>query len=811
MMSSKGVPVASGEPLRQPLLSKSINASIAESNAEWSDFVVEASSGPGGPERELPPIVEAVEAQPGELRLQHMVAPAEDALLTWIRRAGNDHSTLIGGTVIQTGSFGLTLRNGVVGVVGSGRRRIWDPQCTLARVEQISNPLIQLKDNTIVRILPGEIGLAVNAQGAPVVLDEGRHVLRPPEWSFVGKAKSTDDIIKWSSYSAVVLVRVRPGNVAFITEDGAPRMLHSRTELYELQAPRTQFIRIESLLGSDALRFDQQGSLDVIRVRPGNIALAWHLGSPHVLTASEQLYELRSPEWQFVKLADVMQEHIWMDDKASLDVVRVRPGKLGLFWEGGRPRVLLARSESYQLKKPQQQFMKLVDATDEHIWLGSLHIITISSGRRGVVWVKGEAKIIEEGRIVFDEDNFEFGGSVEVSTKKYSLGPFCFVTVSAGEVGIKYTCGRLEVLEPGMHQLSSGNGEVFNGFFSTQTRVMKLGPLPLTTLDNVDLMVDAVLTWGVSHAERAIRDVCNLEEVLRQRTETTLATIFSHTNYSEKAPPPPVHAAGSIVPRTELAANLATTAREDRTERALSTQVHREFMNSIERTAADDWGVSIGDLSVDNIKIVNATLASDLERRAVIAVQTDTKRANAENEKEVNLIEADALSQKRTLEARADTAKTVADAEAQAKVVRSQAEAQADAARILAEANAQSLRIMSQAEAEARVTKAKAEKVAVELEAEGTALLGANALSMRQWEVQARMVQAMFEHQRTFVDTQQMPTMAQLLNMNALSQLGTAAFAAGATPPSMAAPGSARPAGPAVAAAPTHKGAPKKE
>ena len=145
-----------------------------------------------------------------------------------------------------------------------------------------------------------------------------------------------------------------------------------------------------------------------------------------------------------------------------------------------------------------------------------------------------------------------------------------------------------QVLEPGMHQLNSADGETFGNFFSTQTRVMKVGPLPLTTLDNVDLMVDAVLTWAVSHAERAIRDVCNLEEVLRQRTETTLATIFSHTNYSEKAPPPPQHAPTSLVPHdaARAAAAAAATQREDRTERALSTQVHREFMNSIQRTAS---------------------------------------------------------------------------------------------------------------------------------------------------------------------------------------------------------------------------------
>lgn len=454
-MPGKDVAVAEGvaEPLRQPLLGKSINASVAETAAQWDDFVVNSGDAGG---RELvdtqaPPVLR-VDAQPGELRLEHTVAPVEDALCAWIARDGEHSAAAFGGTVIAAGSFGLTSKNGQIGVLASGRRRIWDPQTKLAQTYPISNPLIQLEGVTIVRVLPGEIGLAQSTQGRPAVLDEGRHILRRPQWSFVGKASSTDDVIKWSGAPAVVLVRVRPGQVAFVTEEGAPRMLHSRPELYELQAPRTQFVRLESVLGSDALRFDAKCSLDVIRVRPGNICFAWHSGSPHVLTSSEQLYELRAPEWQFVKLADTMQDHVAIDEKNSLDVVRVRPGKLGLFWDGGRPRVLTARTEAYQLKKPAQQFVKLIDATAEYITLGSLHILTIASGRRGVVWVRGEAKIVEEGRIVFDEANFSFGGSADVSTKHYDLGPFKFLTVSAGEVGIKYTCGRLQVLEPGMHQ-----------------------------------------------------------------------------------------------------------------------------------------------------------------------------------------------------------------------------------------------------------------------------------------------------------------------------------------------------------------------
>jgi len=78
---------------------------------------------------------------------------------------------------------------------------------------------------------------------------------------------------------------------------------------------------------------------------------------------------------------------------------------------------------------------------------------------------------------VFDDDNFEYGGSQDISQKEYSLGPYKYITVEAGEVGpgpgprprprvrrgvqvgILHRCGELSVLEAGTHSLSSQRGE----------------------------------------------------------------------------------------------------------------------------------------------------------------------------------------------------------------------------------------------------------------------------------------------------------------------------------------------------------------
>jgi len=129
-----------------------------------------------------------------------------------------------------------------------------------------------------------------------------------------------------------------------------------------------------------------------------------------------------------------------LDENNSLDIIRVRPGMLGLIWEHGKPRLLETRAEPYVLKKPAQQYVKMVNIVqEEHVALGNLHLIMVKTGYRGVVWVNGMARIISEGQWVFNEENFKFGGASSVSTKNYQLGPFHFITVDAGEVDVEHT------------------------------------------------------------------------------------------------------------------------------------------------------------------------------------------------------------------------------------------------------------------------------------------------------------------------------------------------------------------------------------
>eukprot|EP00658_Telonema_sp_P-2_P060894 TRINITY_DN49681_c0_g1_i2.p1 TRINITY_DN49681_c0_g1~~TRINITY_DN49681_c0_g1_i2.p1 ORF type:complete len:348 (+),score=119.30 TRINITY_DN49681_c0_g1_i2:152-1195(+) len=316
---------------------------------------------------------------------------------------------------------------------------------------------------------------------------------------------------------------------------------------------------------------------------------------------------------------------------------------------------------------------------------------------RGVVWINGTAGIIEEGQHCFLENNFVFGGSADVSTKHYQLGPFIYVTVEAGEVGVKHTKGHLQVLSEGNHAIKTQDGETFHGFISVQQQVMLIEALAVRTSDNVDLLVDAVLTYKIADPQKALGDVKNLTELLKQRSFTTLSNIFAHINYSEKAVPIPTSDNSGSRSQPPPSYN------EELPSYQMNTEIQQEFLSSIQATSLQDWGVHMTDLSVDNIKVVNQELAEDLKQRALVTIQTENAQKNAEAQRRVDLMNSEKEVDQLKFQAEGKQVQAIAEAQAQAKVQIAIAEAEAEA-----QARRNEMAI-DQAKAEAEATRIRAE------------------------------------------------------------------------------------------------------
>merc|ERR1712022_62930 len=112
---------------------------------------------------------------------------------------------------------------------------------------------------------------------------------------------------------------------------------------------------------------------------------------------------------------------------------------------------------------------------------------------------------------------------------------------------------------------------------------------------------------------------------------------------------------------------------------------------------------------------------------------------------------------------------------------RAKADAEAVEIRAQGEANARKIQLemeyamdvaKAKAEAEAELARAEAKTKAIQMEAEALSRLDENAMKLRMWEAQVEMAKAMYANQRTFVDTSSMPSMAELMNMQAVTNMG---------------------------------------
>ena len=83
----------------------------------------------------------------------------------------------------------------------------------------INSESIKVGNWHFIRILPGEMGLGL-LRGQPHILEEGRHLMEAPDWKYVGKARTTDFDITFPECPALRIIRVRPGHMALLFENG---------------------------------------------------------------------------------------------------------------------------------------------------------------------------------------------------------------------------------------------------------------------------------------------------------------------------------------------------------------------------------------------------------------------------------------------------------------------------------------------------------------------------------------------------------------------------------------------------------------
>jgi len=307
-----------------------------------------------------------------------------------------------------------------------------------------------------------------------------------------------------------------------------------------------------------------------------------------------------------------------------------------------------------------------------------------------------------------------------------------------GEVGISYLNGKLEVLQPKTHMFDAAE-RIFQGFLSTRQRSLVLVEdgskdafLRCDTKDFVEVGIKAAVFYRVCDPERSLLSVGNeeaIEKLIRETSIATLQGIMRSTALNQVAQSKTVHAVSEDQLRQQQAgAVLAATASGP----VFFDKVHDEFISKLHDTFVKSYGVEISNIRIESFKIMNAELADNISRQAMITAQTETKLANLEGQREiataemerdaaVTRIKTQAAAVQLNTEAQARNNANITEAQGRAQAAKIDAQGEADALIIKtnanAEAKASALQKIAEGEAKALLLRAEAEAKAIEMKA----------------------------------------------------------------------------------------------
>jgi regulator of protease activity HflC (stomatin/prohibitin superfamily) len=359
-------------------------------------------------------------------------------------------------------------------------------------------------------------------------------------------------------------------------------------------------------------------------------------------------------------------------------MVLVPDGCVGLTTHNGRPEFL--RPGRYTFLSPTHTFNRYVSVNEPLIQHGPITIVTINRGELGLSWKNGHQLLLEQGQHILVAPHL-YKKSKKISEQYIKLGPLKRILVQQGEVGIGYDTGKLEVLQPGLHVRNSPTYR-FHSFVSVQAQVKRLDKLKVNTNDGISIKIAAILTYRIDDPAVAFRDVKDVSQALTDRAEATLTSIFLHYSIDDIAPTLPrsqraggggrgrggLSVAGGIDDDDdgeldkkdkkgkgkgkEKKVTLADDP-EDGISSRFSDIVRGAFLDQLKQSV-EDWGVTLLDMSIEQMEFHDPELMKLLAERASNKLKTAADRATISAKAQTRIQKAEGLAQEQRIRADAD-------------------------------------------------------------------------------------------------------------------------------------------------------------
>jgi len=412
-------------------------------------------------------------------------------------------------------------------------------------------------------------------------------------------------------------------------------------------------------------------------------------------------------------------------------------GKIALINNNVKP--MLLHEGTHTFTSQVLTFHGVRDVNDPHVVHGTITRFRVRNGEIGLAWEDNKPVFIETpGIFEVDSPTFAFMKCEPASEKQIMLGSRKRIVVYDGEVGISYVNGKLDILQPKAHIFDAAE-RVFVNFLSTRQQLTPLtdaAPIPRAeaknkqkegeresagnngylrcdTKDFVEIGIKAAVFYRIGDPEKAlltIGDSDAIEKLVKETSIATLQVIVRSTALNQVAQSKNIHAVSSDDHEQQQQQQHQSQSSNKPSAPLFFDMVHDEFISRLHDNFKKLYGIEIANIRVESFKIMNAELADNISKQAIITAQTENRLANLEGQRQIATAEMERDSAVTMIQAQAKAAQLATEVQARNTAAIADAQSKAQAAKIVASGEAESLLIKAEAEAKAIELKAAAEK-----------------------------------------------------------------------------------------------------
>jgi regulator of protease activity HflC (stomatin/prohibitin superfamily) len=334
-----------------------------------------------------------------------------------------------------------------------------------------------------------------------------------------------------------------------------------------------------------------------------------------------------------------------------------------------------------------------VALTSELIVHGTRAIITVAQGFVGLATDRGQPVLLPPGLHQWESNTLKFERLIDLATSVIYLGPYTLVTVDEGYAGVTSDNGEQKVLDGGSAYMLTHRNWKFEKFITKKLQTNDVGPLTVTSGDNVPLRVAATVSWRIEDVIKAARMAANTmqqmamapggipsasaefdisklrEDVMRQVTASLAAFVgtiqYSASGGGHAAMARRVHGDGDGVAASKSGKFVAEPEPEEEKGGAKALFDRDQLMGSVEHAneICGQYGVRILAINLVSAYPSDGALLAALSQGAVATVAAEQCEIEARGQAAAMLAKAKAEAESARIRAEGDAAAEEARAE----------------------------------------------------------------------------------------------------------------------------------------------------